>query len=101
MQRISTPRSRNSSNVGLVFVFSQSTTRYSQAFRPSVRPGRRWRGSNPRQTGPCRSQGGFAIHCAIDAPLECGLPNLKCISQPCSRSVQLSLRRLQISENYP
>ncbi|GFN91738.1 LOW QUALITY PROTEIN: hypothetical protein PoB_001824400 [Plakobranchus ocellatus] len=39
-----------------------------QAFGPSVRPGRRWRGSNPRQKGPCRSQSGLASHCAIDAP---------------------------------
>ncbi|GFO27695.1 hypothetical protein PoB_005420000 [Plakobranchus ocellatus] len=43
----------------LVLVYSQSTTRQSQAFRPFVRPGRRWRGSNPRQKGPCRSQGGL------------------------------------------
>ncbi|GFO12096.1 hypothetical protein PoB_003860100 [Plakobranchus ocellatus] len=35
---------------------------------PSVRPGRRWRGSNPRQKGPCRSQGGLTSHCATDAP---------------------------------
>ncbi|GFN81754.1 hypothetical protein PoB_000826000 [Plakobranchus ocellatus] len=30
--------------------------------RPSVKPGRRWRGSNPRQKGPIRSQGGLASH---------------------------------------
>ncbi|GFO10334.1 hypothetical protein PoB_003683900 [Plakobranchus ocellatus] len=29
-----------------------------------LRPGRRWRGSNPRQKGPYRSQGGLASHCA-------------------------------------
>ncbi|GFN99602.1 hypothetical protein PoB_002610800 [Plakobranchus ocellatus] len=40
------------------------------AFRPSVGPGRRWRSSNPRQKGPCRSQGGLASHCATDAPEE-------------------------------
>ncbi|GFO35657.1 hypothetical protein PoB_006216200 [Plakobranchus ocellatus] len=49
------------------FVYSQSTTRWSQAFRPSVRPGRQWRDSNPRQTDPCRSQGGLTSHCATDA----------------------------------
>ncbi|GFO00408.1 hypothetical protein PoB_002691300 [Plakobranchus ocellatus] len=38
-----------------VIVYSQSTTRWSQALRPSVRPERRWRGSNPRQKGPCRA----------------------------------------------
>ncbi|GFO00597.1 hypothetical protein PoB_002710200 [Plakobranchus ocellatus] len=27
-------------------------------------------GSNPRQKGPCRSQGGLASHCATDAPFE-------------------------------
>ncbi|GFN89759.1 hypothetical protein PoB_001626500 [Plakobranchus ocellatus] len=31
-------------------------------------PGRRRRGSNLRQRDPCRSQGGFAIHCATAAP---------------------------------
>ncbi|GFO36015.1 eukaryotic translation initiation factor 4 gamma [Plakobranchus ocellatus] len=35
---------------------SQSTKRRSQSFRPSVRPGCRWLGSNPRQKGPYRSQ---------------------------------------------
>ncbi|GFN81134.1 hypothetical protein PoB_000764000 [Plakobranchus ocellatus] len=30
--------------------------------------GRRWRGLNPRQKGPCRSLGGHASHCATDAP---------------------------------
>ncbi|GFO10745.1 hypothetical protein PoB_003725000 [Plakobranchus ocellatus] len=39
-------------------------------FRLSVRPGYRWLGSNPRQKGPCRFQGGLAGHCATDAPLE-------------------------------
>ncbi|GFO03514.1 hypothetical protein PoB_003001900 [Plakobranchus ocellatus] len=43
------------------FVYSQSTTKRSQAFSLSVRPGRRWRGSNPRQKCPCRSQDGLAI----------------------------------------
>ncbi|GFO15567.1 hypothetical protein PoB_004207200 [Plakobranchus ocellatus] len=37
--------------------------------RPSARPGNLWPGSNPRQMSPCRSHGGFAIHCATDAPL--------------------------------
>ncbi|GFO32758.1 hypothetical protein PoB_005926300 [Plakobranchus ocellatus] len=27
-------------------------------------------GSNPQQKGPCRPQGGFAINCAMDAPIE-------------------------------
>ncbi|GFN92727.1 hypothetical protein PoB_001923300 [Plakobranchus ocellatus] len=27
-----------------------------------------YRGSSPRQNDPCRFQGGFAIHCATDAP---------------------------------
>ncbi|GFO45301.1 hypothetical protein PoB_007180600 [Plakobranchus ocellatus] len=49
------------------FVYSQST-RCSQAFGPSIRIGRRWRGSNPRQKGPCRSQGRLASHCVTDAP---------------------------------
>ncbi|GFO26513.1 hypothetical protein PoB_005301800 [Plakobranchus ocellatus] len=40
-----------------------------QALRPSVRPGRQGQGTNPRQKDPCRSQGGFAIHCATDARL--------------------------------
>ncbi|GFO22985.1 hypothetical protein PoB_004949000, partial [Plakobranchus ocellatus] len=31
-------------------------------------PGRKWRGSNPGQRDPCRSQGGLAIHCATDIP---------------------------------
>ncbi|GFO32620.1 hypothetical protein PoB_005912500 [Plakobranchus ocellatus] len=53
-----------------VLVYSQSTTRLSQAVRPSARPGRRWRGSNPPQKGPCRSQGGFASHCATETPVE-------------------------------
>ncbi|GFO08000.1 hypothetical protein PoB_003450500 [Plakobranchus ocellatus] len=39
----------------------------------SVGPGRRWWDSNPRDKGPCRSQGGFAIHCATDAPAREGL----------------------------
>ncbi|GFO32559.1 hypothetical protein PoB_005906400 [Plakobranchus ocellatus] len=37
-------------------------------FGPSVRPRHRWWGSNPRQEGPSRSQGGLASHCATDAP---------------------------------
>ncbi|GFO44475.1 hypothetical protein PoB_007098000 [Plakobranchus ocellatus] len=45
----------------------RSTTRSSQDFNPSVRPGRRGEGSNPRQKGPCRSQEGFATHYAADA----------------------------------
>ncbi|GFO22372.1 hypothetical protein PoB_004887700 [Plakobranchus ocellatus] len=52
---------------GLVFDYSQSTTKWSQSFRPSVRSGRQNRGSNPRQKGPSRSQGAFAIDCATDA----------------------------------
>ncbi|GFO22382.1 hypothetical protein PoB_004888700 [Plakobranchus ocellatus] len=47
-----------------------STTRWSQTFKPSVRPGRRCRGSNLRQKGPCRSQGGLTSHCATDTPSE-------------------------------
>ncbi|GFO03700.1 hypothetical protein PoB_003020500 [Plakobranchus ocellatus] len=35
--------------------------------RPSVRSGRRWRGSNPRQKGTCKSQGGLTSRCATDA----------------------------------
>ncbi|GFO15834.1 nuclear receptor subfamily 2 group e member 1-like [Plakobranchus ocellatus] len=54
--------------LGRVFVYSQSTTRGSQAFRPPVRPERRWRGSNPRQKDPSSSQGGLTSHCATDAP---------------------------------
>ncbi|GFO31158.1 hypothetical protein PoB_005766300 [Plakobranchus ocellatus] len=46
----------------------QATTRLSQTLRPSVRPGRRWWGSDPRQNGLYRSQGGFTRHCAIDNP---------------------------------
>ncbi|GFO24269.1 hypothetical protein PoB_005077400 [Plakobranchus ocellatus] len=38
-------------------------------FGPCVRPGRRWRGSDPRQKGPCRYQGGIASHRATDAPI--------------------------------
>ncbi|GFN97006.1 hypothetical protein PoB_002351200 [Plakobranchus ocellatus] len=49
------------------FVYSQST-RCSQAFGPSIRPGCRWRGSKPRQKGPCRSQGIPASHCVTDGP---------------------------------
>ncbi|GFO33385.1 hypothetical protein PoB_005989000 [Plakobranchus ocellatus] len=44
------------------------TGEYAQGFRPSVRPGRRRWGSNPRQKGLCRSQGGLASHCATVAP---------------------------------
>ncbi|GFO19669.1 hypothetical protein PoB_004617400 [Plakobranchus ocellatus] len=33
----------------------------------SSRSGHHWRGSNPRQKGPCRSQGGFTIHRATNA----------------------------------
>ncbi|GFO27815.1 hypothetical protein PoB_005432000 [Plakobranchus ocellatus] len=49
----------------LIFVDRQSTTRCSQAFGPSVRPGRLWRGSKPRQKVPCGSRGGLANHYAI------------------------------------
>ncbi|GFO05551.1 hypothetical protein PoB_003205600 [Plakobranchus ocellatus] len=38
------------------------------AFRPSVRPGHRWRNPYPRQKDTCRSQSGFTIHCTTDAP---------------------------------
>ncbi|GFO46488.1 carboxylesterase nlhh-like [Plakobranchus ocellatus] len=48
-----------------------------KAFRPSVRPGRRWRGSNPRQKGPCRSQGKLASRYATDSP-----PPLPSFMQP-------------------
>ncbi|GFO39170.1 hypothetical protein PoB_006567500 [Plakobranchus ocellatus] len=58
-------------NVVEILMFSQLTTRSSQFSRPSVRPGRRWRGSNSLQKGPCRSQGGLASHCAIGAPCKC------------------------------
>ncbi|GFO33087.1 hypothetical protein PoB_005959200 [Plakobranchus ocellatus] len=54
-----------------LYVHSPSTPWLSQAFRLSVWPGRQWRGSNPRQKGLCRSQGGFAIHCVTDAPVCC------------------------------
>ncbi|GFN99029.1 hypothetical protein PoB_002553500 [Plakobranchus ocellatus] len=43
-----------------LFFPCRSTPRSSQAFRSPVRPGRPWRGSNPRHKGPCRSQGGLA-----------------------------------------
>ncbi|GFO33183.1 hypothetical protein PoB_005968800 [Plakobranchus ocellatus] len=43
-----------------VFVNGQSTTRRSQAFRPSTRPESQWRGSDLRQKDPSRSQGGLA-----------------------------------------
>ncbi|GFO25700.1 hypothetical protein PoB_005220500 [Plakobranchus ocellatus] len=33
------------------------------------RPRSPWRGSNPRQKGPSRSQGGLTSHCTTDAPL--------------------------------
>ncbi|GFN90068.1 hypothetical protein PoB_001657400 [Plakobranchus ocellatus] len=36
------------------FVYSQSTTRWSQALRPSARLRRRWQGSNPRPKGSLR-----------------------------------------------
>ncbi|GFO01923.1 hypothetical protein PoB_002842800 [Plakobranchus ocellatus] len=55
--------------VGWLYVHSLSTKWWPRAFRPFVRPGRQWRGSNPQQKGPCRSQGGSAIHSATDAPL--------------------------------
>ncbi|GFN79512.1 proton-coupled amino acid transporter [Plakobranchus ocellatus] len=32
-------------------------------------PRRRWRDSNPRQKGPCRSQVGLSSHCATEAPV--------------------------------
>ncbi|GFO10628.1 hypothetical protein PoB_003713300 [Plakobranchus ocellatus] len=36
-------------------------------------------GSNPQQKGPCRSQGGFAIHCATDTPsMHVDLPEEVC-----------------------
>ncbi|GFN97320.1 hypothetical protein PoB_002382600 [Plakobranchus ocellatus] len=35
-----------------------------------VKAGRRKQGSNPRQKGPCRSQGELANQCATDAPEE-------------------------------
>ncbi|GFN83503.1 hypothetical protein PoB_001000900 [Plakobranchus ocellatus] len=48
---------------------ASTPTRRSKAFRPSVRLGRRQRGSEPRQKGPCRSQGELTSHCATDAPI--------------------------------
>ncbi|GFO10982.1 hypothetical protein PoB_003748700 [Plakobranchus ocellatus] len=39
----------------------------TSGFKSSVRPGRRWRGPNPRQKGPCRSQGGLVSLCATGA----------------------------------
>ncbi|GFN95502.1 hypothetical protein PoB_002200800 [Plakobranchus ocellatus] len=47
---------------------SQATVLPTPPKRPSIRPGRRWRGLNPRQKDPCRSHGGLANHCATDAP---------------------------------
>ncbi|GFO46936.1 hypothetical protein PoB_007344100 [Plakobranchus ocellatus] len=38
-------------------------------FQALLRPGRLWRGSNPRQKGSCRSQGGLASHCATETPI--------------------------------
>ncbi|GFN93086.1 hypothetical protein PoB_001959200 [Plakobranchus ocellatus] len=70
------------------FWYSQSITKWFQAFRPSVRPGHRWQGSNPRQKGLCRSQGGSTSHCATDAPItnwseQCSKPGalgIQCVS---------------------
>ncbi|GFO18421.1 hypothetical protein PoB_004492600 [Plakobranchus ocellatus] len=39
----------------------------TRAFRPSMRPGRLWRGLNPRQSGSCSFKGRFAIVFATDA----------------------------------
>ncbi|GFO43625.1 hypothetical protein PoB_007013000 [Plakobranchus ocellatus] len=33
-----------------------------------------WRGSKPQPKDTCRSQGGFAIHCATDVPTEVTFP---------------------------
>ncbi|GFO11786.1 hypothetical protein PoB_003829100 [Plakobranchus ocellatus] len=37
-------------------------------FQALRQEGRRRRDSNPRQRDPCKSQGGFASHCASEAP---------------------------------
>ncbi|GFN81385.1 hypothetical protein PoB_000789100 [Plakobranchus ocellatus] len=55
----------NSQTVCLVY--SKSVARRSQV----LRPGRQWRGSNPRQKGTCRSQGGLANHVPPAPPIEC------------------------------
>ncbi|GFN83751.1 hypothetical protein PoB_001025700 [Plakobranchus ocellatus] len=52
---------------------SQASLRAAMSLiRPTQRalkPGRRWRGLNPRQKDPRRSQGGLANHSATDAPM--------------------------------
>ncbi|GFO10605.1 hypothetical protein PoB_003711000 [Plakobranchus ocellatus] len=58
---------------GFGFVQSQSITKRSQAFAPSVRSGQQYRGLNPRQKGSRRSQGGFTRHCVIRALISVSL----------------------------
>ncbi|GFN76620.1 hypothetical protein PoB_000312600 [Plakobranchus ocellatus] len=53
---------------GFLYIASPQQGDLRLFLRPSVRPGRQWRGSNPRQKGPCRSQGGLTSHCATDTP---------------------------------
>ncbi|GFO21295.1 hypothetical protein PoB_004780000 [Plakobranchus ocellatus] len=51
--------------IGLLYIAIHN--KVISGFKALLRPRRRWRGSNPLQKGPCRSQGGFISHCATDA----------------------------------
>ncbi|GFO09018.1 hypothetical protein PoB_003552300 [Plakobranchus ocellatus] len=49
-----------------------------------TRTGSQRRGSSLEQKGPCRSQRGFAIHCATNAPFQRGLILFPLIKKLCS-----------------
>ncbi|GFN96806.1 hypothetical protein PoB_002331200 [Plakobranchus ocellatus] len=68
-----THEKRVSADTSSLAIESPTTCRVSDlncikkmALKPSVRPGRQWRGSKPRQKDPCRSRDGLTSHCAID-----------------------------------
>ncbi|GFN74125.1 hypothetical protein PoB_000063100 [Plakobranchus ocellatus] len=42
-------------------------------FQAHRQAGRQWRGSDPLKKHPCRSQVGFTIHCATNAPQHGGV----------------------------
>ncbi|GFO17106.1 endonuclease-reverse transcriptase [Plakobranchus ocellatus] len=70
------------------------------SFQASVRPGRRWRGSNPRPKSPCRSQSGFAIHGASNATYECAAVTLIACCYHLTTSSQQGDLRLSGSQAF-
>ncbi|GFO21249.1 hypothetical protein PoB_004775400 [Plakobranchus ocellatus] len=49
-------------------VFDQVHNKVISDFKALRQAGARWRGSNPRQKSPYKSQGGLTSHCATNAP---------------------------------